>query len=205
MVFYYRRSYLYKNIRRHCTEPTSSGVKEDDNLALEYNSNNVKKAKLNSTLAALLDDPVLADVPKKPTLSDVDTLISLELGSAMRVSVLKLDNTSFDVALMNSATVKDLKLAIKKKINEMEQSKMGHRHISWFVPLRSMCGETSASHITMKSSLTMMQSFKIMACVITPRCILSHMSCQGLQSGIHEEESIDFFMVSTEGNEISNP
>lgn len=96
-----------------------------------YNSSNVKKAKLQSTLAALLDDPILSDVPKKPTLSDVDTLISLEMGSAMRISVQKLDGTSFDVALMNSATVKDLKLAIKKKLIEMEQSKMGHRHISW--------------------------------------------------------------------------
>lgn len=38
-----------------------------------------------------------------------------------------------DVAVMNSATVKDLKLAVQKKINEMEQSKMGHRHISWWV------------------------------------------------------------------------
>lgn len=34
---------------------------------------------------------------------------------------------------MNSATVKDLKLAIKKKVNDMEQSSMGHRHISWWV------------------------------------------------------------------------
>ncbi|XVE94478.1 hypothetical protein REPUB_Repub02eG0012500 [Reevesia pubescens] len=107
-----------------------SGSKEEENV-VAYNSNNVKKAKLNSTLTALLDDPIIADVPKKPTLSDVDTLISLELGSAMRISILKLDGTSFDVAMMNSATVKDLKLAIKKKVIELEQSKMGHRHISW--------------------------------------------------------------------------
>ncbi|KAJ0896659.1 putative U11/U12 small nuclear ribonucleoprotein 25kDa protein [Helianthus annuus] len=100
------------------TEPTLVGVYEDDNVALEYNSNNVKKAKLNLTLAVVLDDPVLAGVPKKPTLPDVDALISLELSSAMRVSVIKLDNTSF---VMNSATVKDLKLAVKKKVNEMEQ------------------------------------------------------------------------------------
>ncbi|GKF06921.1 U11/U12 small nuclear ribonucleoprotein 25 kDa protein, partial [Tanacetum coccineum] len=86
-------------------------------VALEYNTNNVKKAKLNSTLAALLDDPVLADVPRRPTLSDVD----LELGSAMRVSVLKLDQTSFDVAVMNSATVN-----VNGAVKEMEQSKMGH-------------------------------------------------------------------------------
>ncbi|OMO87316.1 U11/U12 small nuclear ribonucleoprotein 25 kDa protein-like protein [Corchorus capsularis] len=107
-----------------------SGTTEEG-TEVGYNSENVKKAKLHSTLAALLDDPILADVPRKPTLSDVDTLISLEMGSAMRISILKLDGTSFDVAVMNSATVKDLKLAIKKKVTELEQSKMGHRHISW--------------------------------------------------------------------------
>ncbi|XP_062018539.1 U11/U12 small nuclear ribonucleoprotein 25 kDa protein [Rosa rugosa] len=96
-----------------------------------YKESNIKKARLQSTLAALLEDPILSDVPKKPTLSDVDALLSLEFGSAMRINVVKLDATSLDVALMNSATVKDLKLAIKKKVNEMEQSKMGHRHISW--------------------------------------------------------------------------
>lgn len=140
----------------------------------EYNSSSVKKARLESTLAALLTDPILADVPKKPLLSDADTLINLELGSAMRLTVLKLDGTSFgtyifcytfsqtpcgsffsvlilifaqivealisvyrfldgeDVAVMNTATLKDLKLAVKKKVNEMEESKMGHRQISWY-------------------------------------------------------------------------
>lgn len=96
-----------------------------------YKSGNAKRAKLRSTLAALLEDPILADVPKKPSLSDVDSLINLELGSAMRISVLKLDATSFDVTLLNSAKVKDLTAAVRKKIDEMEQSKMGHRHISW--------------------------------------------------------------------------
>lgn len=61
----------------------------------EYNSSSVKKARLQSTLAALLTDPVLADVPKKPSLSDVDTLINLELGSAMRITIRKLDSSSF--------------------------------------------------------------------------------------------------------------
>ncbi|TYI91544.1 hypothetical protein E1A91_D02G000800v1 [Gossypium mustelinum] len=107
-----------------------SGAKEEGKV-LGYNSKKVKKVAILSTLAALLDDPILADVPKKPSLSDVDTLINLELGSAMCISIFKLDGTSFDVAVMNSATVKDLKLAIKKKVIELEQSKMGHRHISW--------------------------------------------------------------------------
>ncbi|CAL5332075.1 unnamed protein product [Camellia sinensis] len=104
---------------------------DENNVGTGYNNNNVKKARLHSMLAPLLDDPILADVPKKPALSDVDTVISLELGSAMRISVLKLDHTSIHVAVMNSATVKDLKLAIKKKVNGMEQSTMGHRYISW--------------------------------------------------------------------------
>lgn len=35
---------------------------------------------------------------------------------------------------MNSSTVKDLKLTIKQKVKDMEQSKMiGHRQISWYV------------------------------------------------------------------------
>ncbi|XP_057504016.1 U11/U12 small nuclear ribonucleoprotein 25 kDa protein-like [Actinidia eriantha] len=113
----------------------TGGMTEEDNNNIDvgtgYNSNNVKKARLHSTLATILDDPILAGVPKKPALSDVDTLISLELGSAMHISVLKLDGTSIDVVVMNSSIVKDLKLAIKKKKNDMEQSKMGHRQISW--------------------------------------------------------------------------
>lgn len=60
-----------------------------------YRENKIKKARLQSTLVALVDDPILSDVPKNPTLSDVDTLICLELGSAMRISVLKLDATAF--------------------------------------------------------------------------------------------------------------
>ncbi|KAK4367038.1 hypothetical protein RND71_014918 [Anisodus tanguticus] len=109
---------------------TAEPRKEETNISLEYNSD-MKKARLHSTLVALLNDPVLADVPKKPTLTDVDTLISLELGSAMRISILKLDGSSFDVTVMNSATVKDLKQAVRKRIDDTEQSKMGHRHISW--------------------------------------------------------------------------
>ncbi|KHG27421.1 U11/U12 small nuclear ribonucleoprotein 25 kDa [Gossypium arboreum] len=51
----------------------------------------------------------------------------------MCISIVKLDGTFFDVAVMNSATVKDLKLTIKKKVIELEQSKMGHQQISWYI------------------------------------------------------------------------
>jgi U11/U12 small nuclear ribonucleoprotein SNRNP25 len=72
----------------------SAGAAKPEEVAA-YQSSEAKQARLQSMLAALLDDPVLADVPRKPSLGDVDTLISLELGSAMRVTVVKLDNSSF--------------------------------------------------------------------------------------------------------------
>ncbi|VFQ70606.1 unnamed protein product [Cuscuta campestris] len=116
---------------KHRQLPQDETRRKDTSVAPDYQSSSLKKARLHSTLTALLNDPILADVPKKPLFSDVDTLISLELGSAMRIKILKLDNTSIDVAVLNSATVKDLKQASRKKIEEMEDSKMGHRHISW--------------------------------------------------------------------------
>ncbi|KAM3370665.1 hypothetical protein ACQJBY_018174 [Aegilops geniculata] len=119
----------------------SAGASKPEEEVAAYQSSEAKQARLQSMLAALLDDPILADVPRKPSLADVDTLINLELGSAMRVTVVKLDNTSFDVAVLNTATLKDLKLAIRKKITEIEQGQMGHRHISWFVSHRTSCRE----------------------------------------------------------------
>lgn len=38
-----------------------------------------------------------------------------------------------DVVVLDTATVKDLKSAIKTKTDEMQQEQLGHRHISWSV------------------------------------------------------------------------
>ncbi|CAF1959261.1 unnamed protein product [Brassica oleracea var. botrytis] len=96
-----------------------------------------KREKRWSLLSQLLADPILADALRNPTLSYVVTLVSLEKGSAMRLSIVKLDGSSLgnvllywhfvehlvcivdlhlffflleDVAVMNSATLKDLKI-----------------------------------------------------------------------------------------------
>ena len=60
-----------------------------------------KREKLKSLLSQLLADPILADVPKNPTLSDVVTLVSLEKGSAMRLSIVKLDGSSLGKYLLS--------------------------------------------------------------------------------------------------------
>ncbi|KAH9759323.1 U11/U12 small nuclear ribonucleoprotein 25 kDa protein [Citrus sinensis] len=163
---------------------SSCGAKEEEVEVGDYNSSTMKKARLHSTLTALLDDPILADVPKKPTLSDVDTLISLEMGSAMRISILKLDGTSFDVAVMNSATVKDLKLAIKKKVNDMEQSNLG-----------SMSGRIIACLTKIRSYLMKTLPFKIVAYVTIPRCSLYPLSCQKVRGSIQRGGNTESFVV----------
>ncbi|KAL2613562.1 hypothetical protein R1flu_025254 [Riccia fluitans] len=82
-------------------------------------------------VTALLEDPILSNVPKKPTLAYIETLIAVEQGSAMKLTILKMDNTTFDVAVLNTATVRDLKAAIQKQVDSMEENQLGHRHISW--------------------------------------------------------------------------
>ena len=117
-----------------------------------------KREKPWSLLSQLLADPILADVPRNPTLSDVATLVSLEKGSAMRLSIVKLDGSSLGNVLLywhfveHLVCIVDLHLLLffwqmwrlwiqllwriwrflfKKRVNEMEQANMGHRHISW--------------------------------------------------------------------------
>ncbi|XP_037481553.1 uncharacterized protein LOC119359484 [Triticum dicoccoides] len=74
-----------------------AGASKPDEEVAAYQSSEAKQARLQSMVAALLDDPILADLLRKPPLADVDTLINLELGTTMRVTVVKLDNTSFGI------------------------------------------------------------------------------------------------------------
>ncbi|CAM6109541.1 unnamed protein product [Calypogeia fissa] len=91
-----------------------------------------RKAQLEPLLATLLQDPLLSDVSKKrPSVKELETLIGVEKGSAMMLCIRKMDGTTLDVAVLNTASVRDFKAAIVKKVDEMEEENMGHRHISW--------------------------------------------------------------------------
>ena len=52
------------------------------------------------SLDETLEDPVLKDVPHSPTVADVDRLIALEMGSAMKLTIQKLDGTSLGAVCM---------------------------------------------------------------------------------------------------------
>uniref|UniRef100_A0A0D3D4G2 Uncharacterized protein n=1 Tax=Brassica oleracea var. oleracea TaxID=109376 RepID=A0A0D3D4G2_BRAOL len=62
----------------------------------------MKQEKRWSLLSQLLADPILADALRNPTLSYVVTLVSLEKGSAMRLSIVKLDGSSLGNIVMNT-------------------------------------------------------------------------------------------------------
>lgn len=129
---------------------------EDD---ARYNGGVQKKARLEAMLVALLNDPILADIPKKPSLAQVETLINLELGSAMKISVVKMDSTSFDVVVLDTATVKDLKLAIQTKTDDMQQEQLGHRHISWRQVWAKFC--LSHNNVKLIDDRTLLRHFCI--------------------------------------------
>lgn len=90
-----------------------------------------RRSQFEPLVSTLLDDPILADVPKNATVADIDTLIGVELGSAMKLSILKLDGSHLEVAVLNNAKVRDLKQAVMKYVDFQEQSHLGQRHISW--------------------------------------------------------------------------
>lgn len=48
-----------------------------------------------SAVYSMLEDPVLKNIPPSPSLDDVDKLLAIEMGSAMKLTIKKLDGTSF--------------------------------------------------------------------------------------------------------------
>lgn len=49
-------------------------------------------------LKILLADPILEDLPRNPSLQDVEALIAYEKGSAVRLKIVKLDGSYFGLS-----------------------------------------------------------------------------------------------------------
>ena len=56
----------------------------------------IDNAKHVAALEKLLSDPLLADLPARPTLQDVETHIALEKGSAMKLKIIQMDRVSYN-------------------------------------------------------------------------------------------------------------
>ncbi|GBG89865.1 hypothetical protein CBR_g49713 [Chara braunii] len=100
-------------------------------MSLSVGLSGFDKQQYVPALKSLLEDPLLQDVSKKPSLKEVETLIAMELGNAMRLTINRLDGTSFEVMVLDNATVGDLKMAIEKAFRDNKTLSSRQCRISW--------------------------------------------------------------------------
>ncbi|KAI9311963.1 hypothetical protein BX666DRAFT_881339 [Dichotomocladium elegans] len=89
---------------------------------------------LDDRLRALLDDELLADVPKNPTLEDIEKLIAIEQGRAYRI---KIDRGHFDplfIIVKQAFSVRDVKKEIQRAMKNTD-----NHAISWKYIWRTYC------------------------------------------------------------------
>ncbi|XP_056609223.1 U11/U12 small nuclear ribonucleoprotein 25 kDa protein isoform X2 [Triplophysa dalaica] len=82
-------------------------------------------------LALMVQDPLLCDLPIQVTLEEVNSQVALEYGQAMTVRVCKGDGEVMPIVVVQSATVLDLKKAIRRYIELKQQREGGVKHIGW--------------------------------------------------------------------------
>ncbi|XP_056144574.1 U11/U12 small nuclear ribonucleoprotein 25 kDa protein [Lampris incognitus] len=83
------------------------------------------------SLARLVQDPLLCDLPIQVTLEEVNSQIALEYGQAMTVKILKANGEVMPVVVVQNATVLDLKKAICRFMELKQQREGGVKCISW--------------------------------------------------------------------------
>ncbi|XP_024356682.1 U11/U12 small nuclear ribonucleoprotein 25 kDa protein [Physcomitrium patens] len=86
-----------------------------------------KRSQFKPLVSSFREDPV----GTAGTVAKVDSLIGVELGTSMKLSILKLDGSHFDVVVLTNSRVRDLKQAVVKYVDHLEQSELGHKRISW--------------------------------------------------------------------------
>lgn len=82
-------------------------------------------------LALMVQDPLLCDLPIQVTLEEVNSQVALEYGQAMTVRVCKADGEVMPIVVVQSATVLDLKKAIRRFMELKQQREGGVKHVSW--------------------------------------------------------------------------
>lgn len=117
------------------TAPSSSRVKEK--LTTEYNmfeklTHEEVMTYLKGQISDIVDqDPLLNDLPNDVTPEEVNLKIALEYGQAMSVFVKKGTGETLPIVVMQNATVRELKNAIKRHVTLQLQRDGNPKKISW--------------------------------------------------------------------------
>eukprot|EP00242_Pyramimonas_sp_CCMP2087_P018465 CAMPEP_0198204552 /NCGR_PEP_ID=MMETSP1445-20131203/7970_1 /TAXON_ID=36898 /ORGANISM="Pyramimonas sp., Strain CCMP2087" /LENGTH=161 /DNA_ID=CAMNT_0043876477 /DNA_START=91 /DNA_END=573 /DNA_ORIENTATION=- len=78
----------------------------------------------------LLQDPLLADLPKDVHIDEVEACIASEEGTPFTIHVKRFDGKTLDVALPQAADVRMLKFAVQRAISKLREGS-SCRPISW--------------------------------------------------------------------------
>ncbi|XP_032086390.1 U11/U12 small nuclear ribonucleoprotein 25 kDa protein isoform X3 [Thamnophis elegans] len=85
-------------------------------------------------LARLVRDPLLCDLPEQVTPEEICSQVALEYGQAMTVRVRRVDapEAPMPVVVVQSASVLELKKALRRFVQLRQERQSGARHISWY-------------------------------------------------------------------------
>ncbi|KAL4217605.1 U11/U12 small nuclear ribonucleoprotein [Mactra antiquata] len=107
----------------------STDVSSKDGQCLSHSDVMLKVKKELSEI--IQSDSLLCDLPAEITLDEINSQIALEYGQAMLVNVVRADDQVMGVVVTQSATVLDLKHAIKRHFLLKQTREGGKTHISW--------------------------------------------------------------------------
>ncbi|XP_015667476.1 U11/U12 small nuclear ribonucleoprotein 25 kDa protein [Protobothrops mucrosquamatus] len=90
-------------------------------------------ARWQAGLARLVRDPLLCDLPAQVTPEEIGSQVALEYGQAMTVRVRRVDapEAPMPVVVVQSASVLELKKALRRFVQLRQERQGGARHISW--------------------------------------------------------------------------
>ncbi|XP_026560324.1 U11/U12 small nuclear ribonucleoprotein 25 kDa protein [Pseudonaja textilis] len=90
-------------------------------------------ARWQAGLARLVRDPLLCDLPAQVTPEEICSQVALEYGQAMTVRVRRVDapEVPMPVVVVQSASVLELKKALRRFVQLRQERQGGARHISW--------------------------------------------------------------------------
>ncbi|XP_002731950.1 U11/U12 small nuclear ribonucleoprotein 25 kDa protein-like [Saccoglossus kowalevskii] len=110
-----------------------NSVNETSNHDAEESTVSHKRAMeiFNDGMKEILQDPLLSDLPLDVTEEEINHQIALEYGQALTVKVRKQNGEVIPVVVLQGATVRDLRNAIKRHFTMKLEREGGNKFISW--------------------------------------------------------------------------
>ncbi|KAI8984491.1 hypothetical protein BDF20DRAFT_986370 [Mycotypha africana] len=95
---------------------------------------------LEKKINELLQDELLSNVPRQPTLKELDALIAVENHRAYKITIDRSPLPSIDLIVRQNSTVREIKRLFRIQVERLEQAAGDHtRKISWKYIWKTFC------------------------------------------------------------------